>query len=274
MSKTIRRYFSNMNFLIGFILVFFLFILLIVSFFYMPYGPTEMDTLHMLEAPSKNHWFGTDNLGRDILSRVMQGTQAAFYTGTLAVAICLAVGVLLGAVAGYYGGRIDSVIMHIIDAQMAFPGLLLALMLVAVFGTGLRNTVIALGIMGIPKFTRITRSGFLQYKEMEFVKAAKMKGASSFRIMFIHIMPNIVSSLIVACSLAFAGAILSEAGLSYLGLGIQPPDASWGRMLKDASSYMYVAPWTIIAPGAIISILVLGFNLLGDGLRDLLDTRN
>ena len=161
--------------------------------------------------------------------------------------------------------------MRFIDAQMAFPGVLIALMIISIFGPGLRNTIIALGIMSVPRFARMVRSGFLQYRSADFVNAAKARGAGSFRLMYIHILPNILSSLVITASLSFATAILSETGLSYLGLGVQPPTPSWGMMLKDAQQYIYLQPLSLVWPGIMITIMVLGFNFIGDGLRDILD---
>ncbi len=264
---------KNISFYIGASLVCILLLIMLVSFFYTPYDVNNMVVSDRFQPPSSKYLLGTDNFGRDILSRIMQGTQTAFLVGTSSVVISMGIGVMLGASAGYLGGWIDEIIMRIIDALMAFPTILLALVFIAIFGPTTLNTTIAIGIRGIPTFARIARSGFLQFKEMEFVKAAQSIGASKLRIMFIHILPNIISPIIISASLAFATAVLSEAGLSYLGLGIQPPDPSWGRMLKEAQSYLSRAPWYTLSPGIIITMAVLGFNLLGDGIRDLRDPR-
>ncbi len=258
---------------IGFVLIMFIFLMMITSLFYTPYEENKMMVGPRFSPPAMANLFGTDNFGRDIFSRIMVGTQTAFLVGTIAVSIALIGGIILGAMAGYWGGWIDEIIMRIIDAMMSFPGILVAIMFIAVFGPGLVNTMIAIGIISIPNFARISRSGFIQYREFEFVKAAKSIGAGSFRIMFIHILPNIISPLIVAASLGFATSILAESALSYLGLGVQPPHPSWGRMLNEAQSYMMMAPWYAVAPGIMITISVLGFNILGDGIRDLLDPR-
>ncbi|MEY8353874.1 ABC transporter permease [Lachnospiraceae bacterium 54-53] len=214
---------------------------------------------------------GTDNFGRDIFSRILKGSQVVFFVGAFAVALGLTAGFLLGAVAGYFGGAADEIIMRLMDAKMAFPGVILALVLIAIFGTGLINTALALGIMSIPRFCRITRAGFMQIKEMDYIKAARARGVSPFRLIFRHILPNITSSLVVTATLGFSGAVLSEAGLSYLGLGIQPPDTSWGKMLYEAQSFLLTQPWYAFIPGIMITLMVLGFNLLGDGLRDITD---
>lgn len=265
---------NNKNFMIGFGMVAFLGLLLLLSFIYLPYDPNEMDTLNSFQGPSAAHLLGTDNFGRDIFSRIVKGSQTAFLVGFTAVAIGMAVGVILGAAAGYFQGWIDRIIMLIMDAKMAFPGVILALVFITIFGSGILNTAAALGIMAIPRFCRMTRSGFMQIKEMDYIKAARTRGASNIRIMFIHILPNVVSSLIVMASLGFSSAVLSEAGLSYLGLGIQPPDASWGKMLFEAQGYLLTNPWYAVVPGIMITIMVLGFNLLGDGIRDVTDCRS
>ena len=268
-----KNYFKNKSFLIGSILIGALLIMMFISFFYTPYDPNLMDTSNRFLPPGLLHLFGTDDFGRDILSRLMKGSQIAFLVGICAVAIGLFVGIAVGSVAGYFGGWVDEVVMRLIDAKMAFPGMLLALVLISIFGTGLFNTVLALGIMSISRFARITRSGYLQYKKLEFVNAARARGAGTLRIMYIHILPNILSPLIVTTSLGFASAVLSEAGLSYLGLGVQPPNPSWGMMLNNAQGYITNDPFYAVAPGIMITIMVLGFNLIGDGIRDVNDTR-
>ncbi len=240
----------------------------------MPYDPLEMNSLETFKTPSAQHLLGTDNFGRDIFSRILEGSKITFLVGALAVAIGMTTGVTLGALAGYYGGVIDDLIMRVINILMAFPGIILALMFITVLGS---NTVIvatALGIMAIPKFCRMTRSGFLQAKEMEYIKAARCRGCSDFRIMIIHILPNITSPLIVTTVLSFSGAVMAEAGLSYLGLGIPPPYPSWGKMLYESQAFFLTNPSYAVVPGILITILVLGFNLLGDGLQDIYEGRD
>ena len=267
-SEILKKCLRNKNFILGSCMVGLLVLIMVVGFFYMPYDPDVMDTEHELQFFSAAHPLGTDQFGRDILSRIMEGTRVSFLVGALTVVFGLLVGGTVGAVAGYYGGKIDEVIMKLIDTQMAFPGVLLALMLIAVFGNSLQNLIFALGIMSIPRFARITRSGFIKYRDAEFIKAARSRGAGDGRIIFLHILPNIVPELIVTSSLGFAGAVMSEAGLSYLGLGIQPPTPSFGKMLSEAQAEILQAGWYVLVPAAAITLLVMGFNLIGDALQE------
>lgn len=267
-SEILKKCLRNKNFILGSCMVGLMVLIMVVGFFYMPYDPDVMDTDHELQFFSAAHPLGTDQFGRDILSRIMEGTRVSFLVGALTVVFGLLVGGAVGAVAGYYGGKIDEVIMKLIDTQMAFPGVLLALMLIAVFGNSLQNLIFALGIMSIPRFARITRSGFIKYRDAEFIKAARSRGAGDGRIIFLHILPNIVPELIVTSSLGFAGAVMSEAGLSYLGLGIQPPTPSFGKMLSEAQAEILQAGWYVLVPAAAITLLVMGFNLIGDALQE------
>ena len=267
-SEILKKCLRNKNFILGSCMVGLMVLIMVVGFFYMPYDPDVMDTEHELQFFSAAHPLGTDQFGRDILSRIMEGTRVSFLVGALTVVFGLLVGGTVGAVAGYYGGKIDEVIMKLIDTQMAFPGVLLALMLIAVFGNSLQNLIFALGIMSIPRFARITRSGFIKYRDAEFIKAARSPGAGDGRIIFLHILPNIVPELIVTSSLGFAGAVMSEAGLSYLGLGIQPPTPSFGKMLSEAQAEILQAGWYVLVPAAAITLLVMGFNLIGDALQE------
>ena len=267
-SEILKKCLRNKNFILGSCMVGLMVLIMVVGFFYMPYDPDVMDTEHELQFFSAAHPLGTDQFGRDILSRIMEGTRVSFLVGALTVVFGLLVGGTVGAVAGYYGGKIDEVIMKLIDTQMAFPGVLLALMLIAVFGNSLQNLIFALGIMSIPRFARITRSGFIKYRDAEFIKAGRSRGAGDGRIIFLHILPNIVPELIVTSSLGFAGAVMSEAGLSYLGLGIQPPTPSFGKMLSEAQAEILQAGWYVLVPAAAITLLVMGFNLIGDALQE------
>lgn len=259
------------NFIIGAGMVGFMLIIMLVGFVKLPYDPEAIDIQSKLSFFSMEHLLGTDQFGRDILSRIMLGARFSFLVGALAVAFGLVIGGAIGALSGYYGGKTDEIIMKLIDVQMAFPGILLALMLIAVFGTGLHNMILALGIMAVPRFARITRSGFIKYRDAEFVKAVRVRGAGDGRIIFRHILPHLVPDLIVTCSLSFAGAVMSEAGLSYLGLGIQPPTPSFGKMLSEAQSCMLQAGWYVLVPAAAITLLVMGFNLMAEALQEVID---
>ena len=267
-SEILKKCLRNKNFILGSCMVGLMVLIMVVGFFYMPYDPDVMDTEHELQFFSAAHPLGTDQFGRDILSRIMEGTRVSFLVGALTVVFGLLVGGAVGAVAGYYGGKIDEVIMKLIDTQMAFPGVLMALMLIAVFGNSLQNLIFALGIMSIPRFARITRSGFIKYRDADLNTAARSRGAGDGRIIFLHILPNIVPELIVTSSLGFAGAVMSEAGLSYLGLGIQPPTPSFGKMLSEAQAEILQAGWYVLVPAAAITLLVMGFNLIGDALQE------
>ncbi len=226
------------------------------------------------KAPGAAHWFGTDDLGRDVLGRVLYGARVSLSVGLIAVSIGLTIGVILGLIAGYRGGWLDLLILRVIDALLAFPGLLLAISITAALGANLRNVMIAIGVVAIPVYTRVTRGQVLQVREREFVEAARTSGASEGRIVLRHILPNILSPLIVQASLSIAFAILAEASLSYLGLGAQPPTPTWGADINHAKGYLTNGFWwQSIGPGLAIMLTVLAFNLLGDSIRDLLDPR-
>lgn len=272
--KNIQKFTKKSNLIIGLLIVIGFFMIMIVSFFYTPFDVNAMNIPEKLRGPSSMYFFGTDEFGRDIFSRIMKGTQTAFAVGILTVIIGVTFGILIGAIAGYVGGWIDEIFMRVMDALMAFPGIILALMLVAIFGPGIVNTAIALGIIAIPSIARISRSGFVQHRDAEYVLAAKLIGVNPFKIMFQHILPNISSQIIVAATVTFAAAMLAEAALSYLGLGVQPPNPSWGRMLKDSQAYLMSAPWYTYAPGAAITLLVLGLYMLSNAFRDFMDPRS
>lgn len=227
-----------------------------------------MDSSNTFAIPNSHNILGTDNFGRDIYSRILEGSKTTFFIGTSAVAFGLIVGVLLGALCGYFGGIVDIIIMRVIDAMMAFPGVILALVFVTVFERSILNISIALGIMAVPRFCRVVRSEFMQIMQLDYIKACKCKGCSHARIIFIHILPNILSSLIVTISLSFSSAVMAESALSYLGLGVQPPYPSWGKMLQESQSFFLTNPSYSIVPGVMITLIVLGFNLLGDGIQD------
>jgi peptide/nickel transport system permease protein len=238
-----------------------------------PEDPLEMNPTLLLQAPSTAHWLGTDEFGRDILSRVIWGARISLYVGGIAVTIALAIGVSLGLVAGYYGGLVDDVINRLLDVVFAFPTILLALGIVGMLGPSLTNTMIAIGIVYTPQYARLTRGTTLSVKERDFVDAAVVSGATSVRILWRHILPNVAAPLVIQTSLSLSLAILAEASLSFLGLGTQPPDPSWGTMVNTGQRLIELSPWPVVFPGLAIILAVLGFNLLGDGLRDAFDPR-
>ncbi len=238
-----------------------------------PYGVNAVDVDHMLEGPSGSHPFGTDELGRDVLSRVILAARVSLLVAVVSVGLALVIGVGIGLVAGYYRGWVDNVLMRCMDVLFAFPVLLLAVAIVAVLGRGLVTAMVAIGVVYAPIFARVTRASVLSVREQVFVKAAISIGASDGRIMRRHVLPNIAAPLIVQTSLSLAFAILSEAALSFLGLGIQPPQPSWGRMLYDGRGFVEDAWWLGFFPGAAIFLTVLAFNVVGDALRDVLDPR-
>lgn len=238
-----------------------------------PYDPIVISPADRLQSPNADHLFGTDDFGRDILTRVLYGGRLSLIVGLVAVAIAATTGCFLGLLAGYYGRWVDSLIMRLIDVMLAFPSILLALVVVAILGRSLFNVMLAVGISSIPVFTRITRGSTLSIKEMDYVTAARATGSSDLRIMFRHVLPNIMAPIIVITTNGIAGAIISSAALSFLGLSIQPPTAEWGIMLSEGRAYLRAATWITTFPGLAIMVTVMAINLLGDGLRDVLDPR-
>src|SRR5699024_10506088 len=254
----------------GFLSLFFIIVALIRPYF-TPYEPHTQDVINNLQPPSSEHWFGTEHHGRDIFSRIIHGMSITLYVGFLSVAVGATAGVILGIVAGYYDGRTDSIIMSGMDVLLAFPCILLALAIVSVLGGSLKHVIIAVAIFSIPVFARIVRGSTLETRKLEYIDAMKALGASDFRIIFKHILPNVSSPIIVQATLNIATAVLTASGLSFLGLGAQPPMPEWGAMLSDGRNYLYNAPHVAFFPGVMIVAAVLAFNILGDGLRDALD---
>ncbi|HEX6989494.1 MAG TPA: ABC transporter permease [Bacillota bacterium] len=243
----------------------------LLSQVWLPHDVEAIDIDHRLQPPSAGHPFGTDHLGRDIFSRVLAATGTALGVGLVSLAVALVLGVALGAAAGLRGGWVDEVLMRLADALYAFPGLLFALLTVAALGPGIFHAMLAIGISAAPVFARLTRAGLISLRQRAFVEAARAVGAGRWRLFTRHLLPNAAAPLIVQSSVTMASAILAEAALSFLGLGTQPPAPSWGRMLEEAQAFLTPAPWFGLFPGLFLALAVLGFNLLGDGLRDLLD---
>lgn len=240
---------------------------IILGYFWTPYDPTAMDSKAKFCAPSLTHLLGTDNFGRDIFSRVVDGAGTSFFIALCVVAIGCLAGILIGSLCGYYGGLPDLILTRLCDSITAFPAFLLALVIVTVAGPGTENIIIALGILFIPSFARIVRSEFARCRELNYIKSAKLMGAGGARIMFRHILPNTFPVLFSAVTIGFNNAVLSEASMSFLGIGIQPPYASLGSMLSDSQSFLQSAPWYALGTGGAIVLLILGFSLLSEGLQ-------
>ncbi len=262
-----RKLKLNKYLIAGLIITGIVIIIGIISAFATPYSTTQMSASEKFAAPSLKHIMGTDNFGRDIFSRVMQGIGTTVLISTLTIAFSGTIGIIIGAFTGYFGGIIDEIIMRINDALNSFPSILLALVVISVLGTGKQNVILSLGIVFIPSFVRIVRGEFIRLRDAEYIKNARLMGVSSLRIMFVHILPNIMPTFIVSLTVGINNAILAESGMSYLGIGVQPPDASLGKMLSDAQGYLFNAPWYALAPGITIVIIVLGVSLIGEGLR-------
>jgi peptide/nickel transport system permease protein len=270
----LAKAFRNRSFLIGFVITVLVAVVALVSYLWTPFDVTRLVISDKTQAPSLAHCFGTDHFGRDILSMVMVGARNSIAVALVAVGIGMGVGVPLGAFAAARGGLADEALMRLNDLVFAFPALLSAIMITAIFGPGAINAIIAIGIFNIPVFARVARAGALAIWPREFILAARAAGKGSTLITIEHILPNIATLLLVQGTIQFALGILAEAGLSYVGLGAQPPMPSWGRMLFDAQTRMVVAPWMAIFPGMAIVITVLGLNLLGDGVADILDPKS
>lgn len=242
-------------------------LLALLGVFWTPYSTTTMSAAEKFAGPSLRHLFGTDNFGRDIFSRVMEGMGSTIFISLLVVLCSGGIGVLIGALTGYFGGIIDEVVMRLTDAINGFPSILLALVLISVLGSGQQNLIIALSIVFMPSFVRIVRSEFIRLRDADYIRRARLMGVGKGRILFIHILPNIFPVLWVSLMIGFNNAILAESGMSYLGIGVQPPQATLGKMLSDAQGYLLTAPWYALAPGLMIVWIVLGFSLLSEGIR-------
>jgi peptide/nickel transport system permease protein len=269
----LRRLWRNPGAVAGAVVLVVVILLAILAPLIAPYDPIEQDTSAIRAAPSREHLFGADNFGRDVFSRVLYGGRMSLPVGFVAVGITAIFGVALGLIAGYYGRRIDTVIMRWVDLMLAFPGILLAMALIAILGTSLFNLMLAVGIAAIPEYTRVVRGSVLSAREAEYVTAARVSGAQDRAIILRHILPNVLPPVIVLATLGIAGAIILGSTLSFLGLGIQPPTPEWGNMLSDGRTMMRHQWWVSFFPGLAIMLTVLAINLLGDGLRDALDPR-
>src|SRR6516162_7937164 len=272
--RAMRRLFRRKSAVLGLAIVAFFITLAIFAPLLSPYDPVAQSWTLVRQPSSASHWFGTDDLGRDILVRVIYGARASLLAGIISVGIALSIGVPLGLAAGYLGGFLDSLIGRMTDAMLACPFLILAIALAAFLGPSLGNAMIAIGVSATPIFIRLTRAQVMSVKVEDYVEAARAVGNPSWRVALVHILPNILPSLMVQATLSIAAAIIAEAALSFLGLGQQPPAPSWGSMLNAAQRFLVNAPWMAIWPGLAIFLTVLSFNLVGDGLRDALDPRS
>ncbi|WP_336781144.1 nickel transporter permease [Paenibacillus illinoisensis] len=268
--RTFRR---NRLALAGLIIIVFFILLAFLAPYISPYDYKEQVLTDRLQAPSAEHWFGTDDLGRDVFSRVLHGARISLWVGVFSVIGSIIAGALLGLVAGFYGKWADMLISRLFDILLAFPGILLAIAIVAILGPSLQNALLAIAIVNIPTYGRLVRSRVLSLRQEEFITSARTLGANNMRILFRHILPNSLTPLIVQGTLGIGTAIIEAAALGFLGMGAQPPDPEWGKMLSDSRQFLQKAPWTLIFPGLSIMLTVLGFNLLGDGLRDTLDPK-
>lgn len=274
MKEMSSRFFQNKLAVVGGVFTLLLILMAVFAPLVAPYNPTEQNYAKFLQSPNAENLLGTDELGRDILSRIIYGARVSIQAGIISVGIALLIGIPIGLFSGYYRGILDEfVVMRFTDALLSFPPLVLALSLAAVLGAGLQNAMIAIGIIFTPNFIRLVRGEVLSQREREYVTAAKASGISDFKIIFRHILPNCMPPILVQATLAIAAAIISEASLSYLGLGTQPPTPSWGAMLSMGQGYLGDAPWISLFPGLFIFLTVLSINLFGDGLRDALDPK-
>ncbi|WP_426334251.1 nickel transporter permease [Paenibacillus silvae] len=268
--RTFRR---NRLALAGLLIIVFFIILAFLAPYITPYDYKEQVLQDRLQAPSAEHWFGTDDLGRDVFSRVLHGARISLWVGFFSVIGSIIAGALLGLIAGFYGKWADMLISRLFDILLAFPAILLAIAIVAILGPSLQNALLAIAIVNIPTYGRLVRSRVLSLRQEEFITSARTLGAGNARILFRHILPNSLTPLIVQGTLGIGTAIIEAAALGFLGMGAQPPDPEWGKMLSDSRQFIQKAPWTLIFPGLSIMLTVLGFNLMGDGLRDTLDPK-
>lgn len=268
-----KRFFKKRGALAGLVFILLLLFMAIFAPFLATQNPIRQNLSARFQPPNSRHWLGTDNLGRDIYSRIIYGSRISLTVGFSAVGLAASWGILIGLISGFYGGWIDLTFMGIMEILMAFPSILLAIAIVSILGPSLPNAILAIGIVYIPLYARLTRAQVLNVKELEYVQAARAEGCADSRILLLHILPNCSSPLIVQLSLGVGNAILDFAGLSFLGLGAQPPTPDWGSMLSSTVHFLEIAPWAVVFPGILITSAVFSFNLLGDGIRDLLDPK-
>ena len=271
--RVMKQLSKNKAAVLGLIILLIEIILAVLAPYIMPYDYAEMDLMNVFAGPSSSHLFGCDDMGRDIFSRVLYGARFSISIGILAVAIAVVIGVVIGALAGYFGGTVDNILMRCLDVIQAIPGMLLMIVISAVLGPGFRNTVIALSVSNIAGMARMLRAQMMKERGSEYIEASQSINCSQFRIIFVHLLPNCVSPLIVQATMGVAQTITMAAGLSFIGLGVQPPTPEWGAMLSSARQFMRQAPHLVIFPGLAIAVTVLALNLLGDGLRDALDPK-
>lgn len=273
MTDFLERFFKNKMAVAGSIVVMLLFAVSLLAPWIAPYDPSTIDLKHVLAPPSFGHPLGTDQLGRDVLSRMIWGARISLKVGFVATGIAMLIGTILGAASGYYGRWVDAIIMRFVDIMLCFPTFFLILAVIAILEPSIWNIMIVIGLTGWMGITRLVRADFISLKERDFVSAARVIGASDFRIIFVHILPNAMASVLVATTLGIAGAILTESALSFLGIGVQPPIPSWGNILTAGKDNIDIAWWLSLYPGLAILITVLGYNLLGEGIRDSMDPR-
>lgn len=272
-TRAFKQWSKNRRAVVGAILLLIIVGMTIFAPYVTTHNPAKQNIRNRLQGPSKEHLFGTDQFGRDTYSRVVYGARLSLRVGFASVAVALVIGCFLGLIAGYYGGILDNIIMRFVDILLSLPGFLLALSIVAALGPGMENVILAIGVSYIPSFARMMRSAVITTRELEYVDAAEALGASDFRIIVSHILPNSLSSIIVLTTLSLAGGILSAAGLSFLGMGAQPPTPEWGSMIATSRPFIRVSHWAVTIPGLAIFTTVMCLNLVGDGLRDALDPR-
>jgi peptide/nickel transport system permease protein len=272
-SDALRRLLANRGAAVGGVIFMLIIIMAVIAPLLAPFDPIKLNVVDSLQGPSGRHWLGTDQFGRDILSRIIYGSRISVSMGVVAVAISVVGGSVLGLVSGYFRGVTDMLVSRLVDVMLGFPGILLALVVIAILGTNLSSAMIAVGVSGMPIFIRVVRGSTLSAREYQYVEAARVVGCGNFRILFRHVMPNVAAPIIVLATLGIPSAIIAGAALSFLGLGIKPPTADWGEMLSNGRSFMSTAWWLSTFPGLALMIMVMAINLFGDGLRDALDPR-